>query len=197
MSKIKLVAMQLASGAVMDLRNFSNAKINMEDIAHSLAYQCRFNGGTKDFYSVAQHSILVHELAEPYGREMQLAALLHDAGEAFIGDIITPIKHACPFISELEDALITEIYKRYNIKLTAEQKDIIKQLDHEVLKREVVQLTNYNRGYWLQHFNFDCVMVKAQYKDQPCITAWSPYTAKVGFMQCFNQLFMEHMVQKI
>ncbi|MFZ5650132.1 MAG: phosphohydrolase [Bacillota bacterium] len=66
----------------------------IEDIAHSLAMQCRFNGHTRVFYSVAEHSVLMaRELALlGYGKTVQLYGLLHDAAEAYLCDLPRPIK---------------------------------------------------------------------------------------------------------
>ncbi|MFZ5645793.1 MAG: phosphohydrolase [Bacillota bacterium] len=66
----------------------------IEDIAHSLAMQCRFNGHTRVFYSVAEHSVLMaEELALlGYGKDVQLYGLLHDAAEAYLCDLPRPVK---------------------------------------------------------------------------------------------------------
>lgn len=80
-----------ASGALVDLMNPQPSDIDFRDIAHALSQICRFTGHTAFFYSVGQHSLqmvdIVSKQAEPY-------ALLHDAKEAFIQDLSTPMKNA-------------------------------------------------------------------------------------------------------
>ena len=77
------------SGLKFDLANPTAAMVDPTDIAHSLSMQCRFNGHTRDFYSVAEHCCLVADLVPV---EHQLAALLHDATEAYVGDLVRPLK---------------------------------------------------------------------------------------------------------
>ena len=87
---------QTWSGTPFDLLNPRIEQINLLDIAHSLGKLARFNGHTRFHYSVAQHSVLVtmllsaDESTAPYQRE----GLMHDAVEAYIGDIATPLKRA-------------------------------------------------------------------------------------------------------
>jgi uncharacterized protein len=85
------------SGIVVDYTGATETVILLEDIAHALSMTCRFNGHCKVFYSVAEHSVNVAKLVDAEftdeGRStVMLAALLHDAHEAYVGDVITPMK---------------------------------------------------------------------------------------------------------
>jgi uncharacterized protein len=87
--------------------------VNIKDIAHSLALSCRFNGHCNLFYSVAQHSVFVSELVKP---PQALAALLHDSPEAYLGDIIPPVKLFLPNIEKVERKLEEVIFQRFGIE---------------------------------------------------------------------------------
>jgi hypothetical protein len=92
-------------------------KIDIRDIAHALSNQCRFAGHSKWHYSVAQHSVLVAQILREDGHDsrVQLRGLLHDAAEAYLTDIPSPIKHL-DFMEEyrqLEDRLEIAISLRF------------------------------------------------------------------------------------
>lgn len=87
--------------------------IVIEDIAHALSNLCRFGGHTKCFYSVAEHSLLCAVLVPG---EHKLAALLHDASEAYLVDIPTPIKNRLPGYVEAEDRLMKVIAEKFGFK---------------------------------------------------------------------------------
>lgn len=77
---------QTYSGRRFDFEQIDTSSISIEDIAHALSLQCRFNGHTRKFYSVAQHSVIVSHLTGT------LEGLLHDAAEAYMGDCVRPLK---------------------------------------------------------------------------------------------------------
>jgi len=83
-----------ASGKLVDLLNPQPNDIDFRDIGHALSHLCRFTGHTKYFYSVAQHSLMMAEIVSHPARNY---ALLHDAKEAFIQDLSTPLKHALEY----------------------------------------------------------------------------------------------------
>lgn len=77
------------TGRLIDFNHPAPEQIDLTDIAHALSNICRFGGHSGPFYSVAQHSILVAALAPPHLRR---EALMHDAAEAYLGDVIKPLK---------------------------------------------------------------------------------------------------------
>lgn len=84
--------------------------LDIIDIAHALAYQCRFAGHVTEFYSVAQHSVRVSFIVPP---EVALCGLMHDASEAYLVDLPRPIKVLMPQYKEAEERLMTVIAERF------------------------------------------------------------------------------------
>ena len=91
------------------------------DIARALANQCRFGGHSRAFYSVAQHSVIVSRLVEERGGDAEdaFAALMHDASEAYLGDMPHPLKHRSPLgaaFKAAEEHLEQAIRDRFAIR---------------------------------------------------------------------------------
>lgn len=113
--------------------------ITIKDIAHALSMICRFNGHIKNFYSVAQHCMQVSDHLRELGfnNKIQLCGLLHDAAEAYLGDIPTPIKKTLSDYSLLDKQYQRTIFKCFGLLNTWEQVYLtIKEIDEEILKEE-------------------------------------------------------------
>jgi hypothetical protein len=132
------------SGRQFDPLNPKIDDIYLEDIAHSLSQICRFNGNTKKFYSVANHSILVMDCCPQENRKH---ALLHDSSESLLGDIISPLKESLGFerYKDLEKNIMNIIYERFNIDPKVPQ--IVKDFDTIILHTEMRDLTNIPKEY--------------------------------------------------
>ncbi len=117
--------------------------IAIEDIAHGLAYQCRFNGQTRTFYSVAQHSLMVASLLP---RELGRAALLHDAAEAYLGDMVKPLKLLMPDFNRIESAVTDLIAAHFGVDFSDYGR--IKQADLVALATEKRDLMPNSTEAW-------------------------------------------------
>jgi 5'-deoxynucleotidase YfbR-like HD superfamily hydrolase len=142
----------MLSGRRLDLLDPSPLDIEIEDIAHGLARVARWNGQTlgEHAFSVAQHSLVVEEVAahiEPgLSPRWRLAALLHDAPEYVIGDMISPFKAALGVdYRAFEDRLETAIHLRFGLppKVPAEVKKLLKVADRASAFFEAVQLAGF------------------------------------------------------
>ena len=102
---------QTYTGRLVNPFDIKEGDISIEDIAHSLSMQCRFNGNTNKFYSVAEHSINVSLILSSMPAKTQLLGLLHDATEAYLSDIPTPVKKYLPDYLSIEEKLSTDIYR--------------------------------------------------------------------------------------
>jgi uncharacterized protein len=112
--------------------------IFIEDIAHSLSLQCRFAGHTREFYSVAQHSVIVASIVPP---EHSFWALMHDASEAYLVDFPRPIKDASRLGDEykaIESNLMRTICRRFLLPLN--EPECIREADNRVLMTEARDL---------------------------------------------------------
>lgn len=110
--------------------------IDIVDIAHALSNLCRFNGHCKQFYSVAQHSVFVHDLLAGESREIRFAGLMHDAAEAYIGDVPSPIKHQVIGLLSAEEDISLEIAHRFCIDHLLFSSEQIKHADMVALATE-------------------------------------------------------------
>lgn len=130
------------SGRYVDLNNLTVDDIYLEDIAHSISNLCRYNGHTKKFYSVAEHSVRLARYATNKCGDQQLARalLLHDATEAYVGDIIYHLKGCFPEFIALEDKIGEVINNKFNIIMTDDVRTELKKLDRSICFDEMYLL---------------------------------------------------------
>jgi uncharacterized protein len=146
---------RMLSGRRLDLLDPTPFDIEVEDIAHGLAFVARWNGQTRgDWpYSVAEHSLLVEEIfcrANPgVAPRWQLAALLHDAPEYVIGDMISPVKAAVgPGYGDLDVRLTAAVHLRFGLPavLPGPIKKAIKAADKVSAWMEAVAIAGFSEG---------------------------------------------------
>lgn len=144
---------RMLSGRRLDLLDPTPMDIEIEDIAHGLAFVARWNGQTLgDYpYSVAEHSLLVEALfSRMYPKapvKWKLAALLHDAPEYVIGDMISPVKAAVgPDYGDLDDRLMAAIHIRFGLpaNLPKTIKSQIKRADKISAYMEATQIAGFS-----------------------------------------------------
>ncbi|WP_298220860.1 hypothetical protein [Flavobacterium sp.] len=134
------------SGKYFDLLIMDPDTIDIEDIAHGLSFMPRFGGQLDEFLSVAQHSVYAYMMAEPQNK---LAALLHDASEAYMLDMPSPYKKLLPDYQAIEKRLSGVIAEKFGFQFPFA--DQIKQIDSELLGlewRAMVLKTEPNYVVW-------------------------------------------------
>lgn len=101
-----------------NILNPTNEMIDIKDIAKGLAYKPHFSGFSPKFFSIAEHSLLVEKIVSEKNEldyEARLVALLHDASEAYTGDMIKPIKNLLPNFRVIEKRIQKAILRKYNL----------------------------------------------------------------------------------
>ncbi len=175
---------EIFSGIKFDLLAPKEEDINIIDIAHALSNTCRFGGHTKKFYSVAQHSVLVSDLLPSH---LKLVGLLHDAPEAYIHDITTPLKSILENYKDIEKNLWNVICKKFYILNCDEIPCEVKIADYSILlaeKRDIME----SKKDWCSTHPFDDILSVGT------ITPLYPSDAKDLFLQRFKEL-VESLIQ--
>jgi hypothetical protein len=166
--------MQVGSGPFWPL-DPRPEEIHIHDIAVALSNLCRFGGHVREFYSVAQHSVHVAALCGP---EDALWGLLHDASEAYLGDIIRPLKRQECFAEyrAAEERLMAAICARFD--LPREMPESVRRADEIMLATEARDLKNVDLETWT---------VRERPRDTR-INPWSPARAWFEFGKSFEAL---------
>lgn len=168
---------------VIDPINPDPEKIKIETIAHSLSNQCRYTGHIVPFYSVAQHSVLASRIVP---RQYAYAALMHDASEAYLLDVPSPLKNALfgKQYREVEDRLMEVISAKFEFEWPM-PKEVV-YADNALLRTEVRDLMPQDlspedfEDLWGQWFFAEPLEEK--------IEPWSPEVARTAFMVRYHEL---------
>lgn len=153
--------------------------LDLADISHSLSMVCRFGGHTKKFYSVAEHCVILSNVVP---EEHAKWALMHDASEAYFGDLIRPIKHtpALKGYREAEKNIQKVIAKKFG--LPSEIPSIVKEFDSHLLYTEAKEMfMNFDLSYFDKKGYRHLTNVEFNY--------YSPNEAKKVFLSRFSELF--------
>ncbi len=151
------------------------------DIARALANQCRFGGHSRVFYSVAQHCVIVSRVVEERGGDVEdvFAALMHDASEAYLGDMPHPLKHRSELGAAFRDAeaqLEAAIRDRFNIKADVPE---VKRVDRALLATER-RAFSAEAWHWPELEDVEPLNLE--------LTAWSPDQAANEFAARYAEL---------
>ena len=131
------------TGNHFDFIELKNNKIDIEEIAYALSNTCRFGGHCKQYYSVAQHSVLVAQRVPSW---CYMDALFHDAAEAYLGDMPTPLKQLLPDYKNMTHKV--EFWLQQKMGINIEQPEI-KKADLEVLAAEKRDLMPPDTCHWM------------------------------------------------
>lgn len=160
--------------------------VDIVDIAHGLAMTCRFGGQCREFYSVAEHCVHVARALEHMGYDGNVlrAGLLHDSAEAYIGDLIRPLKHQPEMIEfrKAEAKIELAVAERFKLDTSALVHGLVKNIDNRILVDEIRQLCADPEMY-----------LPAEPGLQPLgitLHCWTPARAEQEFLLEYRRLFL-------
>jgi len=168
---------QTFTGKRLDLSPPNPEQIDIEDIAHGLSMLCRFNGQCTKFYSVAEHSVHVSYEIAP---ELALVGLLHDAAEAYLGDVPSPLKGQLSQFSEFEHQMEQAVGEKFGIDAELFSSKELKRADVQLLIDEKAVLMVDAPEPWPSG--------APEVKDTNRIKCWGPEVAKQKFLERFVEL---------
>ena len=184
---------RMLSGRRLDLLDPSPLDVEIEDIAHGLSRVARWNGQTQgaNSFSVAEHSLLVERLmgmaAPKLATRWRLAALLHDAPEYVIGDLISPFKAMVGGdYKALENRLLAAVHRRFGLPVDVPQNaaKAIKKADQAAAWFEATQLAGFSVEDAKQHFS----PPRLKNAETITLTPLPPNKAKQAFLDRFAEL---------
>lgn len=165
----------LQSGAYFDLLDPWGSDFTILDIAHGLSLTCRYAGQCRQFYSVAEHSWHTSFLVPA---AIQMSALMHDAAEAFIGDVTRPLKSLLPDYKWIEKNIEHAIAQRFG--LAGMDDPAVKAADTAMLAAEQAAIMPAHDDHW--------AVLEGVTPAPVNLRLWSPETARAQFLDRFSDL---------
>lgn len=163
-----------SNGRYFDLADPENAIFHIEDIATALSNICRYAGHVPRFYSVAEHSVL---MAMEMPAHLRFEALMHDAAEAYIGDVSRPLKYMLPDYKALEQRVETALRKQFGLPDTPSPE--IKQFDMRMLAMEKEAVLRCD-DFWVSTEGIEPLNIQPHF--------WEPGTAASFFLDQYHHL---------
>lgn len=160
---------KVVTGHYVDLADPDPETIDIEAISAALGKICRFGGHCPIFYSVAEHSVHAVNLAsiDEVCKDGLRAILLHDAAEAYIGDIVKPLKLLLPEYDRIEKRLERAIEKRFDTDFDR-YRELIKKYDRLMLKAEKTRMWPDDNEVWSGFSEIENRQVEIEYWDPEC-----------------------------
>lgn len=170
----KQINITLVGGRQLDVLNMTEDEITIEDIAKALSNICRYNGHVKKFYSVAEHSVFCCKIAKAanYPTDFQKTLLLHDASEAYCGDVISPIKqYLGKKYKNLENKIAKKIFNKFSLSVPFEN-FYVKMID---INSRAYEVPVVKFGNWSKN-----------------IVCLDPTSAENQFLEYYEELFNDN-----
>lgn len=166
-----------SSGSKFHILNPTVDEIILEDIAHALSMICRYGGHLPNHYSVAQHSVLGSYIVP---KQYAMAMLFHDGSEAYIGDVVTPLKRLMfDVYKPIEDKIQNIIAEAFGFEVSEECEKEIKKADNILLATEVRDLVPAKKVF--SQLSYEPLIV-------PILDLWNKDLAKQRFIDRYLEL---------
>lgn len=170
------------TGILFNFLDPPEEQFNIVDIAHALSMTCRYTGHCQKFYSVAEHSWHMARMLGGCSKEIQLAALLHDGGEAYLPDVASPVKQHLPDYNAMEDKILSALFNKYHLEYPMHQ--AVKAADRAMLSIEATHLLKSQGNDWEMWKTSVRPVIDEAYKP----IGMDPKQAKSVFLEKFVEL---------